>query len=237
MLRSGVFIMAGLLAAPSAFAQVMQRELGDFNLKLGTSPSRTMAQGLVQPTATGSFHGGLDLTHDSGLYFGQWSPSMGLNSTLEVDSYMGFKQPFDDTLGYEVGVIQYSYPEVDTPSTQAFYAGLRVLDSRFGAAFNNTPSSRNSTLFANLGGLPLLDMGFSVRVSNHQLSTPFTIGAGEEVRGFNDWSLQLSRPFAGLNLNFIYTDSDLRGAGCSAYSGQNSQCDSVFTVKAEHALF
>ncbi|MGK4864717.1 TorF family putative porin, partial [Salmonella enterica] len=78
-----------------------------------------------KPTSPGSdsFHGGLDLSHDSGLYFGQFSPNMGLSSAnnLEVDSYMGFKRPFDQTLGYEVGMIHYSYPKLSPLDSQEFY--------------------------------------------------------------------------------------------------------------------
>lgn len=116
MLKTCIFLIAALAASPLAEAQIFQRELGDFDLKLGTTPSRSMAQGLVKPTSPGSdaFHGGLDLSHDSGLYVGQFSPNMGLSSAsnLEIDSYMGFKHPFDQTLGYEVGLIHYSYPSL-----------------------------------------------------------------------------------------------------------------------------
>ena len=69
MLKSNsCLLLVGLLACSSVHAQIFQRELGDFDLKLGTTPSRSMAQGLVKPAAVGSFHGGLDLSHDSGLY-------------------------------------------------------------------------------------------------------------------------------------------------------------------------
>lgn len=67
-----VLLTFSLLACPASYGQVFQRELGDFDLKLGTTPSRSMAQGLVTPSSTGSFHGGLDLSHDSGWYVGQW---------------------------------------------------------------------------------------------------------------------------------------------------------------------
>ncbi|WP_351059970.1 TorF family putative porin, partial [Psychrobacter sp. TB20-MNA-CIBAN-0197] len=70
-------LFVSLLSGATAHAQVFQGELGDFDLKLGTTPSRSMAQGLVKPAAVGSFHGGLDLSHDSGVYFGQYAPSMG----------------------------------------------------------------------------------------------------------------------------------------------------------------
>lgn len=233
-----LFLLGGLLSCSVANAQIFQRELGDFDLKLGTSPSRSMAQGLVKPSSTGSFHGGLDLSHDSGFYFGQWSPSMGLSpgNNLEVDSYLGFKQPFDQTLGYEVGMIHYSYPKVDTLDTQELFGGLTLLGSRFGAAFSNDPDKRNSTLFADLGGNQPFGIGVSMKYTTHQLNTPVSVDGGI-VGGFTDWSLTLSRPFMGIDLDLIYSDSSLSGSDCSAYSGHNSQCDGVVTFTAERAFY
>ena len=60
MLKRCIFVASFLAASPLAEAQIFQRELGDFDLKLGTTPTRSMAQGLVKPAAVGSFHGGLD---------------------------------------------------------------------------------------------------------------------------------------------------------------------------------
>ena len=238
MLKPFLFLLGGLLSSPVADAQIFQRELGDFDLKLGTTPSRSMAQGLVKPSTIGSFHGGLDLSHDSGFYFGQWSPSMGLSqgNNLEVDSYMGFKQPFDQTLGYEVGMIRYSYPKVDTLDTQELFGGLTLLGSRFGAAFSNDPDKQNSTVFADLGGNQPFGVGISMKYTTHQLNTPVSVDGGY-VGSFTDWSLTLSRPFMGIDLDLIYSDSSLSGSDCSAYSGHNSQCDGLVTLKAEHAFY
>lgn len=238
MLKPFVFLLVGLLLCPVANAQIFQRELGDFDLKLGTTPSRSMAQGLVKPSTTGSFHGGLDLSHDSGFYFGQWSPSMGLSpgNNLEVDSYVGFKQPFDQTLGYEVGMIHYSYPKVDTLDTQELFGGLTLLGSRFGAAFSNDPDKQNSTVFADLRGNQPFGVGISMKYTTHQLNTPVSVDGGY-VGSFTDWSLTLSRPFMGIDLDLIYSDSSLSGSACSAYSGHNSQCDGLVTLKAERAFY
>lgn len=238
MLKPFLFLLSGLLSSSVANAQIFQRELGDFDLKLGTTPSRSMAQGLVKPSTIGSFHGGLDLSHDSGFYFGQWSPSMGLSqgNNLEVDSYMGFKQPFDQTLGYEVGMIRYSYPKVDTLDTQELFGGLTLLGSRFGAAFSNDPDKQNSTVFADLGGNQPFGVGISMKYTTHQLNTPVLVDGGY-VGSFTDWSLTLSRPFMGIDLDLIYSDSSLSGSDCSAYSGHNSQCDGLVTLKAEHAFY
>ncbi|MBP5116636.1 hypothetical protein HUS85_12360 [Pseudomonas protegens] len=239
MLKSALLACSLLLACPTAHGQIFQRELGDFDLKLGTSPSRSMAQGLVKPSSSGSFHGGLDLSHDSGWYAGQWAPSMGLSpsSKLEVDSYLGFKQPFDQTLGYELGMIHYNYPPLRTQDSQEFYGGLTLLGSRFGAAFSNDPDKRNSTLFADLGGNVPFGIGVSVKYTTHQLNNGVSIADGGYVAGFNDWSIKLSRPWLGIDLNLIYSDSSLSGNDCSAYSGHNPQCDGLLTFKAERAFY
>lgn len=238
MFKPSLFLLGNLLWCSDVHAQVFQRELGDFDLKLATTPSRSMAQGLVKPSTTGSFHGGLDLSHDSGFYVGQWSPSMGLSpsSNLEVDSYMGFKQPFDQSLGYEVGLIHYSYPNVDIPDSQELFGGLTLLGSRFGAAFSNDPDKQNSTLFADLSGNQPFGIGISLKYTTHQLNTPVSVDDGY-VGSFTDWSVKLSRPFMGIDLDLIYSDSSLSGSNCSAYSGHNSECDGLVTLKAAHSFY
>jgi uncharacterized protein (TIGR02001 family) len=60
---------------------------------------------------------------------------------------------------------------------------------------------------------------------------------GGYVGSFTDWSVQLSRPFMGIDLDLIYSDSNLSGSDCSAYSGHNSQCDGLVTLKAEHSFY
>ncbi len=239
--RLPILALGTLLVCQQASAQIMERSLGDFSLKLATTPTRSMAQGLVTPSgsSSGSFHGGLDLTHDSGFYFGQWSPNMGINAdtALEVDSYMGFKKPFDNTLGYELGVIRYSYPDTSQVDSHEFYAGLRVLNSRVGAAFSNDVGTRNSTVFIDLGGIERLGLGVRLQYANHQFDTPQASEDGSLVNGFNDWSLNLSRPWLGIDMNLIYSGSSLSGSDCSVYSGHNPYCEGTFTIKAVRSFF
>ncbi|RRW58975.1 MULTISPECIES: TorF family putative porin [Pseudomonas] len=231
-------LFVSLLSGATAHAQVFQGELGDFDLKLGTTPSRSMAQGLVKPAAVGSFHGGLDLSHDSGVYFGQYAPSMGISpgKNLEIDSYVGFKQPFDQVIGYEVGMIHYSYPRVDTLDSQELFGGLTLLGSRFGIALSNDPDKQNNTLFADLTGNQPFGIGVSMKYTTHQLNTPAAVDGGY-ISSFTDWSVKLSRPFMGVDLDLIYSDSSLSGSDCSAYSGHNSECDGLVTLKAVRTFY
>ena len=240
MLTRALMLAGTLLTSTLVDAHVFSRELGDFDLKLATQPSRSMAQGLVKPTSAGStFHGGLDLTHDSGWYVGQWAPTMGIKpgTNLEIDSYLGYKHPFDQTLSYELGMIHYSYPKLSPLDSQQLYAGLTILGTRFGAAFSNDPDRKDTTLFADLGVNQPLGIGVSMKYTTHQLGTPVSIAEGGSVRTFNDWSIRFSRPFMGIDLNLIYSDSNLDGTQCSAYSGQNAQCDGLVTLKAERAFY
>ena len=240
MLTRALMLAGTLLTSTLVDAHVFSRELGDFDLKLATQPSRSMAQGLVKPTSAGStFHGSLDLTHDSGWYVGQWAPTMGIKpgTNLEIDSYLGYKHPFDQTLSYELGMIHYSYPKLSPLDSQQLYAGLTILGTRFGAAFSNDPDRKDTTLFADLGVNQPLGIGVSMKYTTHQLSSPVSIAEGGSVRTFNDWSIKFSRPFMGIDLNLIYSDSNLDGTQCSAYSGQNAQCDGLVTFKAERAFY
>ena len=239
MLTRALMLTGTLLASTLVDAQVFSRELGDFDLKLGTQPSRSMAQGLVKPTSPGStFHGGLDLTHDSGWYVGQWAPTMGIKpgTNLEVDSYLGYKHPFDQTLSYELGMIHYSYPKLSPLDSQQFYAGLTVLGTRFGAAFSNDPDRHDSTVFADLGVNQPFGIGVSMKYTTHQLGAPASVEGGS-IRSFSDWSVKFSRPWMGMDLDLIYSDSNLNGSDCSAYSGHNSQCDGLLTLKAERSFY
>ncbi|MBV4484119.1 TorF family putative porin [Pseudomonas sp. SWRI153] len=238
MRPSSCFLLVSLLSGATAHAQVFQGELGDFNLKLGTTPSRSMAQGLVKPAAVGSFHGGLDLSHDSGVYFGQYAPSMGITpgKNLEIDSYVGYKQPFDQVLGYEVGMIHYSYPHVETLDSQELFGGLTLLGSRFGIALSNDPDKQNNTLFADLSGNQPFGIGVSMKYTTHQLNAPVAVDGGY-ISSFTDWSVKLSRPFMGVDLDLIYSNSSLSGSDCSAYSGHNSECDGLVTLKAVRTFY
>ena len=238
--RLHALTFSALFISQSISAQVLERDLGDFDLKLATTPTRSMAQGLVTPSGgSGSFHGGMDLTHDSGFCFGQWAPNMGFtpDSALEVDSYMGFKKPFDNTLGYELGMIRYSYPDTSQIDSHEFYAGLRMLDSRVGAAFSNDVGSRDSTVFIDLGAIERLGIGVRMQYANHQFDTPQTSDDGGQISGFNDWSLNLSRTWLGIDMNLIYSGSSLSGGDCSVYSGHNARCDGTFTLKAVRSFF
>ncbi|WP_447747441.1 TorF family putative porin [Pseudomonas nicosulfuronedens] len=238
MYKSILIAACMFFAVPHASAQVMQREIGDFELRFANSPTRSMAQGLVQPGQANSAQGGLDITHDSGWYVGSWTSNLEQEKPLEIDSYAGFKQPLGDSkLGYEVGTLRYSRPEQPDYDSQALYGGLSVFGSRLGAAYSAQAGRSTTTLLTDLGVQS--DLGFDVtfKYSTYSLASPVSLNSGGSVNGFGDWSLNFSRPWKGIDLNFSYSGSSLTGSDCSAYSGHNAYCDSAFMLKASRPFF
>lgn len=234
-LLTGLLLMTGCAGQPGT----LERDLGAFDLRLGTEPARSMAQGLVQPGASGAFHGGLDLSHASGLYVGQWTPSVGLSEgrQLEVNSYLGYLQhAVDGQLGYELGLMRYSFPESDDWGRLQYYGGLTLGSRSLGAALNSTTERRDSTLYLDLGRVTPFGVGVRLSYSSHALATPHRF-AGGSVSLFSDWSLNLSRPWLGLQFDLSYSDSNLERTECGAYSGRNPRCDGLLTLRAERRLF
>ncbi len=235
ILTALVMVLSGCASQP----EVLERDLGQFDLKLGTLPTRSMAQGLVNPIAASTFSGGLDLTHSSGWYVGQWAPSMGIveGNQLELDSYVGYVQHrFDSVPGYELGVIRYSFPELENADRHELYAGFNLAGSRLGGALSSSPGRTDSTLLLELGSVTPLGVDLRFKYASHSMDSPM-YHPGGSVEVFNDWSLNLSRPWLGLRMDLSYTDSNLRGRECGVYAGQNAYCESYFMFKAERALF
>ena len=139
-------------------------------------------------------------------------------------------------LGYELGSIRYVHPQRPDLDTQDVYGGLSIFGSRLGAAYSNSAGRSSATLFANLGLTPPLGFDLTLKYASYSLENPVSVTNGY-VSGFNDWSVNLSRPWLGLDLNFSYSGSSLSGTDCTAYSGHNAYCDSAVTFKASRSFF
>lgn len=228
-----------LMHALGLQAREMERSLGKFQLRLGTEPSRTMAQGLVKTSRSGLFYGGLDLSHKSGWYLGQWMPKVGLKNPrqMELDSYLGYRRSQSGILGYEVGLMRYSFPRSLTDTNyHDIYAGLTYGNSSIGTAWSLTPTHTNSTLLIDMDLLQPFALDVLLKYTNHRREDPVVLDSGHRIQTFNDWSLNISRPWQGLQVEVSYSDSSLNESECSAYIGQNSHCKSVWSFRVEHLL-
>ena len=74
--------------------------------------SQTFGEGFFTPGP--AIQGGIDYSHSSGFYLGNWNSNVSGNefpngSSIEMDFYGGWKHSWDD-FGLDVGTIYYAYP-------------------------------------------------------------------------------------------------------------------------------
>ena len=72
-------------------------------------------RGFTQTNYGAALQGGIDITHSSGFYVGNWNSNVAQDlyngASLEMDFYGGFKGEVAPGLGYDVGAIYYYYPK------------------------------------------------------------------------------------------------------------------------------
>ena len=89
-------------------------------------------RGFTQTNYGAALQGGIDITHKSGFYVGNWNSNVAQDlyngASLEMDFYGGFKGEVAPGLGYDVGAIYYYYPQtgVDRGGAYSNYSGKKI---------------------------------------------------------------------------------------------------------------
>jgi len=107
-----------LLAAGSAGAQVTSTV---------TLTSDYDFRGISQSATDPALQASLDWSNESGFYAGLWASNVDFDSEsdVEVDGILGFSGGAEDGLGYDVGLVYYSYwPDDDDINYAEIYAGI-----------------------------------------------------------------------------------------------------------------
>ena len=81
-------------------------------------------RGISQTFESPAIQGGIDYSHASGFYLGNWNSSVSGQSYshgggIEMDFYGGFKKAFGD-FGFDVGLLQYYYPGAKAAGTEKY---------------------------------------------------------------------------------------------------------------------
>ncbi len=165
-------IATALLAATSAQAGV--------SMNLGVT-NNYMWRGVTQSNDLAAVSGGVDYSHDSGIYVGTWASSLS-GGSYELDLYGGYAGEFKD-FGYDVGVISYQYPVADDYFNEVYANGSFKMISfgvayTFGSKDDNTAEFSKGDLYAHLGADFELPEGFGLGlvVGNYN----FDDAAGED---------------------------------------------------------
>jgi len=93
-------------------------------------------RGATQTDDSAAVSGGVDFSHDSGIYAGTWASNVDFGSGGEVewDLYAGFAGEAG-SIGYDLGVVHYAYPDSDDADFTEFAASASVSMFTVGFAY------------------------------------------------------------------------------------------------------
>jgi len=196
-------------------------------------------RGIDQTFGKPAFQGGVDYSHSSGFYVGNWNSNVSSGAgypdgNLEMDFYGGYKHAFGD-FGLDVGGIYYYYP-----GSEARNLGL---GANSGAVYNAELYIGGSWKFLSLKYFYGLDDYFSLRGVNAagvstgrntkgssylDLSANYDLGDGWGVNAhvgtlnlqnvhngdYTDWKLGVTKDISGWVIAASYIDTNADGS-CS----------------------
>ena len=138
----------------------------------------------ISQTGKPAIQGGFDYAHASGFYAGVWGSNIswisdeGLavgNASIELDTYLGFKNSFATDYSYDVGFIRYNYFGTYTPpagyakaDTNEAYGsvGYKWISAKLsyatGGAFLTLPGAAGTTYLEVNASIPVADTGVTV---------------------------------------------------------------------------
>jgi uncharacterized protein (TIGR02001 family) len=164
-----------------------------------------------------ALQGGLDLSLESGFYAGLWGSSIEPvgSSELELDLYAGYSGETASGIGFDVGLLVYTYPDQSDSAYAEFFGSLSMA---YGA-FANTLGVAWAPEQDNIGGddnLYLYYAGETPLGAVEGLSLSY--GLGYETGAFGDldgdgddkWDWTLGLTYAsslGLDFGLAYVDT------------------------------
>jgi uncharacterized protein (TIGR02001 family) len=203
-------------------------------------------RGISQTYSKPALQGGIDYSHESGFYVGNWNSNVSQGAgypggNIEMDFYGGWKKTWGDW-GIDLGVIYYYYPGTN--------AGPGILGTPVNNRTGNIATGHvdNTELYIG-GSWKFLSLKYN-RSTGDYFSTPGTSGSGYldlsanydlgEGWGINghvghlqfknmtngsytDWKLGATKDFSGWVLGASYVDTNAKG-DCSTAAVNQVYC-------------
>jgi uncharacterized protein (TIGR02001 family) len=182
------------------------------NLALTTN---YMWRGFTQTNNQEAIQGGLDLAHESGLYVGVWGSNVAGGS--EFDYYGGFATEVA-SVGIDLGVIAYRFPDASSGDNEEYYLGLskEFGGVGLGVTFYEGEASGQADAYEISASTEMAGLGLGATYGDFDNSGDYyTLGVSKEFLS-EKWPVEVS-------LTYVDYDAD-------AASGRTDSEDLVLTV-------
>jgi uncharacterized protein (TIGR02001 family) len=218
-LLSTAFVTSLVAAAPALVQAQTKAPEPDYTLTGNISlVTDYRYRGISQSRLKPALQGTIDFAHKSGFYLGafatniKWIKDGGGDANVEIDLYGGYKGNISGDFGYDVGLLQYVYPNNNlTPSANTLegYAGLtyKEYSLKYYRSFSTLfafPRSRGSGY---LDASATFDLGSGWGITGH-------IGhqsvSGNSFFSYTDYKLGVTKDLSGFILGaaIVGTDTD-----------------------------
>jgi uncharacterized protein (TIGR02001 family) len=198
-------------------------------------------RGIDQTFGKPALQGGVDYSHASGIYLGNWNSNVNEGAgypsgNLEMDFYGGWKKTWGD-FGLDIGAIYYYYPGTDANLA----SGTAFVNPRTGAVHTGSVDNKEiyiggSWKWISLKYYHALDDYFSLPGTKGSryidLSASFDLGNGWGIVGhvgsfklkgwhagtdasdgdYTDWKVGVTKDIGGWVLGASYIDTDAKGS-------------------------
>jgi uncharacterized protein (TIGR02001 family) len=204
-------------------------------------------RGITQTSHNPAIQGGIDYAHSSGFYAGVWGSNVSWiadsqaiavvggvqqgNTTMELDTYLGFKNTFAEDFTYDVGFIRYNYLGNYTPAANALIAGTNLAKADtneiYGAIgykwltakysyglgdFLTVPGAKGTNYFDLTATYPIADSGFTVAAhvgkQTYKGTTANLATAAGTTPTYTDYKLGMTKNLSGYVLGLAYTSTN-----------------------------
>lgn len=172
-------------------------------------------RGFTQTEEDPALQGSIDFATDNGWYIGAWASNVDFgpgDPNLEVDLYTGFSGGAEDGLGWDVGLIYYSFPSESDFNYPEIYGGLSygIVSGKlwYSNDFNNTDES---AIYLEGGVDVPLPSNFSVN-AHAGYSDGDGVEAAFGLSNYLDYSVGVGYTAGNFDLELKYVDTDIDDA-------------------------
>ena len=200
-------------------------------------------RGISQSNFNPAIQGGFDYAHDSGFYIGNWNssiswisdavstmPGQSTSAPIEMDFYAGYKHDWSKGFIFDVGVLQYYYPNsglpggVNNPNTTELYVAQNFTAAealtgylKFSVAVTNLFGTANSS-GSNYTDLTLnYDTGVWGLALNGHVGYQYLAGSNpvggsnNSLYSYTDWKLGVTKDLGmGFSLGLAYVQTNAK---------------------------
>lgn len=168
-------------------------------------------RGISQTMQSAAFQGGVDYSHGSGLYIGNWNSNVSADqyagtSGLESDIYAGIKKQFGQ-VSVDLGVLRYTYAGASSFNTTEVYLGAGV--GPISAKVSQSTTDYFAT--ANSKGTRYYEANLAQPIGPVTLvaHAGYTDVANQTANDYKDYSVGISKDLAGFTITSKYYVNDM----------------------------